>query len=329
MEIKGENLQNIQIKETGPPIIIHGISGGLAGTLADAVLHPLDTLKTRMQGQLTSKSVKYSGFLPTISIIIKEEGIRGLFGGFSASLLGSLSGQTMYFLSYELVKRKLLDMHVTPEASYFVAGGLADVAASLLYVPSEVLKTRLQLQGRYNNPHSLSAHNYKNTYDAITSIYKKRGVGGLYHGWGATLLRDVPYSAIQFTIYESMKKYFIRTSCNGDPAKLSSIHDLSSGATAGAIAGGLTTPLDVCKTYLQTQHRKPRASTFLSAAAEEISKVHNVSYTGIFSALRGVYTSSGVSGLFAGVGVRMVWTSSQSMLMFFLYEFFIDNSVYH
>jgi len=90
-----------------------------------------------MQGQLTSKSIKYSGFSSTVSIILKEEGIRGFFGGFSASIMGSMIGQSVYFFSYEVVKRKLLDMHLNSEMSYFIGGGLADAAASMLYVPSE------------------------------------------------------------------------------------------------------------------------------------------------------------------------------------------------
>ncbi|KAJ3332318.1 hypothetical protein HDU91_003123 [Kappamyces sp. JEL0680] len=285
----------LRVMENRPPIVLNMISGGLAGTAADAFLHPVDTLKTRMQGQLTSKSVKYNGIWPSLGIILKEEGIRGLFGGFTASLLGSLLGQTVYFGAYEMTKRRMIDAEVNPEISYFVAGGFADIAASSLYVPSE--------------------------------IYRKRGLGGLYYGWGATLLRDVPYSAIQFTIYETMKKFFIRVSCDGDPSRLSSGHDMFSGAVAGGIAGGLTTPLDVIKTYLQTQQRKPRPTSFLSTApGEDLSKAQHVSYNGVFSALRGVYKTSGVAGLFSGVGVRMVWTSSQSMAMFFLYEYFVNAS---
>jgi hypothetical protein len=127
-----------------------------------------------------------------------------------------------------------------------------------------------------------------------------------------------------------MKKYFIRHSCDGDASKLSSGHDMFSGAVAGGIAGGVTTPLDVIKTFLQTQQRKPRPTTFLSVSpGEDLAKVTHVSYSGIFSALKGVYKTSGIPGLFSGVGVRMVWTSSQSMAMFFLYEFFMDNFAHH
>jgi hypothetical protein len=91
-----------------------------------------------MQGQLTSKSVKYTGIGPSLAVIVREEGLVGLFGGFTASILGSAMGQTVYFGAYEMGKRRMMDAHLHPLLSYFVAGGFADVAASLFYVPSEV-----------------------------------------------------------------------------------------------------------------------------------------------------------------------------------------------
>jgi hypothetical protein len=95
-----------------------------------------------------------------------------------------------------------------------------------------------------------------------------------------------------------------------------------SGGAAGAIAGGVTTPLDVIKTYLQTQQRRPKGSMFLSTE-EEVLK--GPSYSGVWSAFKGIYQRQGLSGLFAGVGVRMLWTGSQSMTMFCLYELFVDS----
>lgn len=59
--------------------------------------------------------------------------------------------------------------------AHLAAGSLGDLAASVVYVPSEVLKTRLQLQGRYNNPHFVSGYNYESTWHAaktVSDIYK-------------------------------------------------------------------------------------------------------------------------------------------------------------
>lgn len=79
-----------------------------------------------------------------------------------------------YFSIYEFTKRNLTANHVPEVVSHLTAGALGDLIASIFYVPSEVLKTRLQLQGRYNNPHFISGYNYKGTWHATrTVIYWK------------------------------------------------------------------------------------------------------------------------------------------------------------
>ena len=189
-------------------------------------------------------------------------------------------------------------------------------------MPSEVVKTRLQLQGRFNNPHSLSAHNYRGTAHAFGEIYRKRGISGLYRGYGATLLRDVPFSALQFSIYENIKKYFVREHCDGDQNKLTASHDMIAGAVAGSVSGVLTTPLDVVKTFLQTQKLLPRTAVFLDLDGDN---KRSIQYTGIRTALVGIYKQRGFKALFSGVTVRFVWTGSQSMIMFLCYEFFLQQ----
>ncbi|KAJ8326555.1 hypothetical protein, variant 1 [Batrachochytrium dendrobatidis JEL423] len=310
-------------------------------------MHSTDTVKTRLQGQLTARSEKYQGMAQAYRTILKEEGVRGLYGGFTAAVIGSLLSHGVYFAAYEAIKRELISSGLNPEASYFIAGGLGDVAASVFYVPSEVLKTRLQLQGHYNNPHSLSAHNYRSTFHASTTILEKRGIAGMYHGWGATLIRDVPFTAIQFTLYETLKSFFVHTHCDDDPLKLTTWHDMASGGISGVVAGCVTTPLDVIKTYLMTQRRLPPRTTFIESTEPSsipkstdqlthrlVSKLGSTSfvlpakptpnnaptYAGVISAGRGIYGRAGISGLFSGVGPRMLWTGMQSTAMFMLYE---------
>jgi hypothetical protein len=59
----------------------------------------------------------------------------------------------------------------------------------------------MQLQGRYNNPSFVSGYNYKNTWHALQMIIKHDGFAALYQGYRATLMRDVPFSALQFAFY--------------------------------------------------------------------------------------------------------------------------------
>lgn len=79
-------------------------------------------------------------------------------------------GTLIYFSIYEFTKRNLTANHVPEVMSHLAAGSLGDLAASIVYVPSEVLKTRMQLQGRYNNPHFVSGYNYRNTWHAARMV---------------------------------------------------------------------------------------------------------------------------------------------------------------
>lgn len=82
----------------------------------------------------------------------------------------SVPATTIYFSIYEFTKRNLTANNVPEVISHLTAGSLGDLVASFIYVPSEVLKTRLQLQGRYNNPHFMSGYNYRNTWHAIKVV---------------------------------------------------------------------------------------------------------------------------------------------------------------
>jgi hypothetical protein len=124
-------------------------------------------------------------------VILKEEGVfRGLYSGITPAMLGSskvywhriqvtsiltnllttVPGTALYFGIYEFTKRNLTANSVPEVIAHLTAGSLGDLAASIVYVPSEVLKTRMQLQGKYNNPHFVSGYNYKGTWHATKTV---------------------------------------------------------------------------------------------------------------------------------------------------------------
>ena len=72
------------------------------------------------------------------------------------------------------------------------------------------------------------------------------GMLGLYKGYGITILREIPFSLIQFPIYEHFKLTISKTL--NRPTK--SYEAALCGSVSGGIAAALTTPLDVIKTRL-------------------------------------------------------------------------------
>ncbi|EKG14069.1 Mitochondrial substrate/solute carrier [Macrophomina phaseolina MS6] len=261
----------VDLEAKRPPYIHAMLAGGLGGLTGDMLMHSLDTVKTRQQGD-PHMPPKYTSMGSTYRTIFRQEGLlRGLYGGVVPAFLGSFSGTVIFFGTYEWTKRTMVDAGVAPPIAYFTGGLLADLFAAPLYVPSEVLKTRLQLQGRYNNPYFDSGYNYRGTWHAARTIVRLEGWHALFHGFKATLARDLPFSALQFAFYEQeqkLAKAWVGSKDIGLPL------EILTGATAGGMAGVITCPLDVVKTRIQTQ-QSPEAMAAFNAKASK--KKPNVS----------------------------------------------------
>ena len=222
-------------------------------------------------------------------------------------------------------------------------------------MPSEVLKTRLQLQGRYNNPFFNSGYNYRSTIDAAKTIIRQEGVSALFHGYKATIFRDLPFSALQFAFYEQERKVAKDWVGSRD---IGLSLEIFTGATAGGMAGVITCPLDVVKTRIQTQHNPQedvstvRSTNIQQQSTHKISPQSpmpspgglsgsqqrrlistsspststprpgsvNLDTSSVITGLRLIYRTEGISGCFRGVGPRFVWTSVQSGTMLVLYQ---------
>lgn len=312
-------LPPIVAEEHEPPYLDVLLAGGMGGTIADFIMHSVDTVKTRLQGQPTANPPKYNNMFHAYSTILREEGVsRGLYSGLAPAMTGSLPGTTLYFGTYEYTKRTLTAAGCPDTLAHLAGGSIGDFFASFIYVPSEVLKTRMQLQGRYNNPSFISGYNYKNTWHALQMIVKYDGVAALYQGYRATLMRDVPFSALQFAFYEKFKVEARKWEARPD-GQMSLHIETACGAVAGGLAGFLTTPLDVMKTLLQTQVKKPSSTT--SIATGTVVASNQKYYVGIWDGLKWNLKHHGViGGLFRGVGPRVFWTSLQSAIMFVFYE---------
>ncbi|KAF4632285.1 hypothetical protein G7Y89_g5846 [Cudoniella acicularis] len=335
-------------EESRPPYIHSMIAGGIGGTTGDLLMHSLDTVKTRQQGD-PHFPPKYTTMASSYSTILRQEGVRrGLYGGWLPALLGSFPGTIIFFGAYEYSKRHMIDFGITPTMAYLTSGFLADFAASFVYVPSEVLKTRLQLQGRYNNPFFQSGYNYKGTLHAVRTIVRQEGFSALFYGYKATIFRDLPFSALQFTFYEQGQTWAQKWKQSRD---IGLPLELLTGAAAGGLAGVITCPLDVVKTRIQTQInpsaepvvKKTPAHPALSSEVVSSAKsslrqqirsistsspsTHtprpgsiNLDTSSVFTGLKLIYKTEGVAGGFRGVGPRFVWTSVQSGCMLFLYQ---------
>ncbi|CDO78167.1 hypothetical protein BN946_scf184467.g6 [Trametes cinnabarina] len=172
-------------------------------------------------------------------------------------------------------KKAALNTVLSPQlSSYFIAGGVAGAASRTVVSPLERLKIIQQVQ-----PQS-SEKQYKGVWSSLVRMWREEGFKGFMRGNGINCLRIIPYSAVQFTTYEQLKKWF--TGYGGRP--LDTPTRLCAGALAGITSVCTTYPLDLVRSRLSIatasiplQTSVPAASTSPSAQPALASAYHTAS----------------------------------------------------
>ncbi|KAG9036306.1 hypothetical protein FS837_001704, partial [Tulasnella sp. UAMH 9824] len=119
-------------------------------------------------------------------------------------------------------KEPLLPPHIT---TYFIAGGIAGAASRTVVSPLERLKIiqyvlpystssypwhrlngLLSHSSRQVQPKRSGAGAYNGVYRSLVRMWQEEGFRGFMRGNGANCIRIIPYSAVQFTAYEQLKK---------------------------------------------------------------------------------------------------------------------------
>lgn len=273
------------------------VAGAAAGLACDLVLHPVDTVKSRLHVQ-RGPPFKYHSMLHGFRLIAQQEGIRrGLYAGFGAVLTGTIPTHAVMFAGYKAVKRRseegIYDEH-SLAAVDLASGAFGEVCALPFYVPAEVIAKRMQVATL--GP----ARNYNSTVHAARSIYMTEGAGGLMSGFWPTMLRDVPYTALQFSLFtmckDSWKFHFGKR-------ELSNVEATGLGVFVGAIAATATNPFDVIKTRFMTQ----------GTGSER-------KYYSITQCVRRIIAEEGVAALWRGLLARVLWVGPGSGITLAVYE---------
>lgn len=258
------------------PFTLAMIAGGIAGTTVDVVLFPLDSLKTRLQAP--------EGFW-------KAGGFRNIYNGVLATSLGAAPGAAMFFGAYEGMKPRLKAMNGGNEhwLHHSTASSCGEVAACFVRVPTAVITQNMQVG------------NYATFTESCKGIANSpEGLSAFYRGFFTTVAREIPFSFIQFPLYEGFKKAWGKV----QGSETTVTQGATCGSVAGAIAAAVTTPLDMVKTRMMLGARN---------AAGEL-------YVGTLASLQMVAKEEGIAALFSGIGPRVGWITIGGYVFFGAYE---------
>ncbi|KAM3569913.1 hypothetical protein VYU27_008004 [Nannochloropsis oceanica] len=261
----------------------HLVAGAVARGLVVGSLHPVDTIKIRVQ--MFGKAG------------LQRLNVQALYAGITSSLLGQMPYGMLVYGSYEVYKDMIVEglPRLGSDATSLVAAVLSDITGSIWLSPSEIVKQQMQ---------SAAVGDKTTVFSAFANAWNAGGITAFYQGYGGLLLRDIPFRALQLPMYERVKVWLDdHLLTDATVARLpgsdrNAWREGLAGVISGSVSSAITTPFDVIKTRLQ---------------------VDPTSYTGPWDCGVKVFQKEGIRGLYSGVVPRTLYIGPSTALFFVAY----------
>mmetsp|Transcript_66643 Transcript_66643/g.171547 ORF Transcript_66643/g.171547 Transcript_66643/m.171547 type:complete len:297 (+) Transcript_66643:106-996(+) len=227
------------------PLAVPLAAGAVAGTVVEAALFPLDTVKTRLQAGVGS-----------LGSLCAARGARSVYSGVGLSSAGSIPASALFFGTYEYSKDHC--------GNVMLASVLGEVVACGVRVPVDLMKQRMQ------TGLVLTAR------EALRELRATR-VSTLSMSFRILVVRDATHSGMQYPMYESLKSAAAKHRGLRHSEDLSVSDSAVCGCAAGVTSATITTPLDVLKTRtnLGRSHASP-GKTSIALEARRLCTTHGI-----------------------------------------------------
>ncbi|KAH7098941.1 mitochondrial carrier protein [Auriculariales sp. MPI-PUGE-AT-0066] len=264
------------------------LAGSFAALTVDFLVYPLDTLKTRIQAP-NSPFQSVWGALRA----------RGLYAGVGSVVAVTLPASCAFFLTYDGLKKKISAIQFMPNPlAHAIASSCGEIVSCAILTPAEVVKQHAQMIGA--SASNVSPHSQPLSPSVEILRRFRSNPSQLWTGYSTLVTRNLPFTALQFPLFEYFKSRF------KDSPNRTATTALGA-AAAGAGAALLTTPLDVIKTRVMLAAQTPRTSNHPPRASA-------------VATLKSIVQREGIHALWRGGALRMAWTALGSGLYLGSYD---------
>ncbi|KAB5586040.1 mitochondrial carrier domain-containing protein [Coniochaeta sp. 2T2.1] len=198
----------------------------------------------------------------TFAYIIRNDGIRGLYNGISASLLRQITYSTVRFGIYEEFKARFVPKPQSPSSStkqqsqspplltLIAASSISGFVGGIVGNVADVLNVRMQHDAALP---AQQRRNYNHALDGLVRMTREEGgLRSWFRGVWPNSLRAAAMTAGQLASYDFIKGVLLRHTPMGDTL---STH-FSASFLAGVVAATITSPIDVIKTRVMSASGK-------------------------------------------------------------------------
>ncbi|WWC89668.1 uncharacterized protein L201_004593 [Kwoniella dendrophila CBS 6074] len=293
---------------------IHALAGSVGGCVSMALTYPLVNLSTRAAVQTKKEDLT---LIQAIQKTLEKEGLSGLYSGLSSSLAGIAITNGVYYAFYEesrsfLLKRRSKTPYSTSALTTsegIIAGLIAGSITTIVTNPIWTVQTKQSTHAVTETSNNGEIKKIKpSAWEAAKEILEKDGLKGFWRGIGPALILVIN-PVIQYTTFERLvaillsyrlaRKVGSGVSTTGqNPLGRSSLSDWDMfilGAASKLVATGGTYPYIVVKSRLQAATHKYKSS---------------------LHALFQILKTEGISGLYAGLGAKLLQSVLTAAFMF-------------
>ncbi|OQR97791.1 tricarboxylate transporter [Achlya hypogyna] len=231
-----------QSKPTNPMVAV--LSGAIAGGIETTATWPMELIKTNLQ--LGTMKAHYTSMFSGFRYHVAADGVGALYRGLLPVVIGSIPKAGIRFGAYDYLKRQFASKDGTTNALGNLGAGMlaGAIEATVATTPIETVKTKL-----------IDAN--AGMIQGVRRIIAQEGIGGLYQGLTATIMKQASNQGLRFMWFAEYKARI--------PALLERrgivYSELSEAQHAGvSMVGGMTAgifstfgnnPFDVLKTKMQ------------------------------------------------------------------------------
>lgn len=173
------------------------LSGAAAGVAQVVFAAPSEHVKIQMQA---NSARQHESSIECGKNMYRRHGLRGLFRGWQMCMARDVPAFGVYFFTYEVTKRWMTDGNPENESDMrlLLSGGIAGSISWLVSHPIDVVKSCVQSQGFSNQ---------RTAWQLTQAHFATEGPQYFLKGFGATMLRAFPVSAVTFLVYEKTMQF--------------------------------------------------------------------------------------------------------------------------